>query len=248
MSSNPTSSPTKVALEKGPVSDTSTVLEKDLDSDTFSESEAVADSEVVTTSGTGVDGAGEGSMETAVSGADDQVVAEQPGRLQRTMSWAGRRWGAVLITFLLVASAGATGAVYWWIYRPDQLTNAAAQQQVLDAAKQGTTSLLSYAPESLDKDLATAKSHLTGEFLKYYSDFTDQIVAPAARSKGVKTEATIVRAAVSEMHPDRAVVLVFVNQVTTSKDRPEPALATSSVMVTMDKSDGRWLISEFKPV
>jgi len=58
----------------------------------------------------------------------------------------------------------------------------------------------------------------------------------------------VVRAAVSEMHPDRAVVLVFVNQVTTSKDRPEPALATSAVMVSMTKNSGHWLISEFKPV
>jgi Mce-associated membrane protein len=64
----------------------------------------------------------------------------------------------------------------------------------------------------------------------------------------VKTEANVARAAVSEMDPGRAQVLVFVNQVTTSRERPSPALATSSVMVTMVRSDGRWLISEFKPV
>jgi Mce-associated membrane protein len=50
------------------------------------------------------------------------------------------------------------------------------------------------------------------------------------------------------MHPDRAVVLLFVNQVTTSKDRPDPALAASSVLVTLTKEQGRWLISEFNPV
>ena len=159
-----------------------------------------------------------------------------------------RRWLPALLAALLIASAGAAGGVYWWIYRPDQQTNAAAQQRATDAARDGTVALLSYAPDTLDKDLANAKSHLTGEFLKYYGDFTDKIVAPAAKQKGVKTEATVTRAAVSEMQPDRAVVLVFVNQVTTSKDRPDPALATSSVMVTMVKQDGRWLISEFNPV
>lgn len=159
-----------------------------------------------------------------------------------------RRWLPALLAALLIASAGGAGGVYWWIYRPDQQTNAAAQQQATNAARDGTVALLSYAPDTLDKDLANAKSHLTGEFLKYYGDFTDKIVAPAAKQKGVKTEATVTRAAVSEMHPDRAVVLVFVNQVTTSKDRPDPALATSSVMVTMVKQDGRWLISEFNPV
>lgn len=188
----------------------------------------------------------------AVDGDTDEVtdsdVPTATGPIKSALAWAGRRWGTLLVAVLLVVSAAGAGSVYWWMYRPDQQTTAVAQQQVLDAAKQGTTALLSYAPETLDKDLANAKSRLTGEFLKYYSDFTDQIVAPAARQKGVKTEATIVRAAVSEMHPDRAVVLVFVNQVTTSKDRPEPALATSSVMVTLTKKQGNWLISEFKPV
>jgi len=186
-------------------------------------------------------------LEDAESAADAEISVE-PALDEPAPRPKRRRWLAAVLAALLVASAGAAGAVYWWIYRPDQQSNAAAQQRVTEAAREGTVALLSYAPETLDKDLANAKSHLTGEFLKYYSDFTDKIVAPAAKQKGVKTEATVARAAVSEMQPDRAVVLVFVNQVTTSKDRPDPALATSSVMVTMVKQDGGWKISEFNPV
>ncbi len=169
-----------------------------------------------------------------------------PGK--RALAWCARRWVSLLLAVALVASAGGAGGVYWWMYRPDQQTKPAVEQQVADAAKEGTVALLSYAPDTLDEDLTVAKSHLTGEFLKYYTQFTDDIVKPAASKKGVKTEATAVRAAVSEMHPDRAVVLVFVNQVTTSKDRPEPALATSAVMVTMVNESDHWKISEFKPV
>jgi Mce-associated membrane protein len=154
----------------------------------------------------------------------------------------------VLPAALLAASAIAAGVVFWFLFRPDQLTNADAQQQVIAAAKEGTEALLSYSPESLDADLANAKSHLTGEFLSYYNDFTDKVVAPASRDKGVKTEANVARAAVSQMRPDKADVLVFVNQVTTSKERPTPALSTSSVMVTLLRADGRWLISGFNPV
>ena len=159
-----------------------------------------------------------------------------------------RPWLPLAALALVLASVVAAGSVYWWLYRPDRLTDSAAQQQVVAAAKEGAEALLSYSPETLDADLATAKSHLTGEFLDYYSDFTEKVVAPAARQKGVKTEANVARAAVSEMRPGKAEVLVFVNQVTTSKDRPTPALATSSVMVTLVRSGDGWLISGFNPV
>lgn len=204
------------------------------------------------------------STEEATESDEAAPVAETQasGARRGALSWAGSHWAAILLVVLLVASAGAAGGVYWWLYRPDQqafglnlFTTASVdkqmqerQKQVTDAARDGTVALLSYAPDTLDKDLANAKSHLTGEFLKYYSQFTDQIVAPAAKQKGVKTEATVARAAVSELNPDNATVLVFVNQVTTSKDRPDPALATSSVMVKLTKTGGRWLIAEFNPI
>lgn len=163
---------------------------------------------------------------------------------------SGRRWrlSVVLPLALLALSAVAAASVYWFLFRPDQLTNADAQQQVIAAAKEGTEAVLSYSPENLDQSLATAKSHLTGGFLEQYSTFTDEVVRPAVTQRGVKTEANVARAAVSQMNAGRAQVLIFVNQVTTSKERPSPSLATSSVMVTMVEVGGRWLISEFKPI
>lgn len=182
----------------------------------------------------------------AVQADVQPVPPARPG--QRVMTWCRQRLVAVIALTAVLASALAAGSVYWWLYRPDQLTGDAAQQQVIAAAKEGIEAALSYSPENLEKDLATAKSHLTGQFLDYYSDFTQKVVTPAATQKGVKTEANVARAAVSQMRPDKADVLVFVNQVTTSKDRPTPALATSTVMVTMVKSGNRWLIAEFNPV
>jgi Mce-associated membrane protein len=148
----------------------------------------------------------------------------------------------------LLASAGVAAWVYFEQYRPDQQTNDAAAKVALDAAKNGTVSLLSYSPESLDKDFATAKSHLTGDFLSYYTQFTEQIVTPAAKQKSVKTSAAVVRAGVSELNPDSAVVLVFINQTTTSKENPDGAFAASAVKVGLKKINDAWLISAFDPV
>jgi Mce-associated membrane protein len=55
-------------------------------------------------------------------------------------------------------------------------------------------------------------------------------------------------AAVSELHPNSAVVLLFVNQATVSKDRPDPAMASSSVLVSLTKVHGKWLIAKFEPI
>jgi Mce-associated membrane protein len=133
-------------------------------------------------------------------------------------------------------------------YRPDQETNPAAATVALDAAKTGTIALLSYSPESLEKDFAAAKSHLTGDFLSYYTQFTEQIVTPAAKQKSVKTSASVVQAAVSELQPNSAEVLVFINQTTVSKENPDGSFAASAVKVGMRKINDTWLISAFDPV
>lgn len=159
----------------------------------------------------------------------------------------GRIGVLALITAVVAAVAGAAW-LYLFQYRVDQQTDAEAAAVALDAATDGTVALLSYAPETLDEDLSTAKSHLTGDFLDYYTDFTDKVVAPAAKEKSVKTEAKVVQAAIAELEPDSAVALLFVNQATTSTENPDGAFASSSIKVGMTKVDGAWLISAFDPV
>jgi Mce-associated membrane protein len=174
---------------------------------------------------------------------------EPPASIVRQLARGARaRLGGILLAAALVASAGVAAWLYFEQYRPDQATSPAAATVALDAAKSGTVAMLSYSPESLDKDFAAAKAHLTGDFLSYYTQFTEQIVTPAAKQKSVKTSAAVVRAAVSELHPDSAVVLVFINQNTVSKENPDGSFAASAVKVGMKKINDTWLIGSFDPV
>lgn len=154
----------------------------------------------------------------------------------------------VVLAPLLLASGALTAWLYVAQYRPDVQTDAAVAQGAINAARDGTVALLSYKPDTLNQDFAAAKSHLTGDFLNYYDQFTKQIVTPAAKEKALTTTAQVVGAAASELHPDSAVVLLFVNQATTSKDRPDPAMASSSVLVSLTKLHGNWLITKFQPI
>ncbi|MGE2734696.1 hypothetical protein [Mycolicibacterium vaccae] len=158
------------------------------------------------------------------------------------------RWRLLSVVVLLIASAAILLTVYLTQYRVDQQTGAAAEQAAVAAASDATVSLLSYAPESIDADLEAARQVMTGEFATYYGKFTSDIVGPAARDRGVKASAHVIDAAAMELRPDRAKVLVFLKQETVSKERPQPALTAGSVVVSLDKVDGTWLVSAFDPV
>jgi Mce-associated membrane protein len=168
-------------------------------------------------------------------------------------SAARRRLRAIpLIPVALVLGLLAAGLLAGWLYftqyRPDKQTDDAVAQSVVNAARDGTVALLSYKPDTLNQDFAAAKSHLTGDFLNYYDQFTKEVVTPAAQTKGVTTTAQVTGAAVSELNPDKAVVLVFIDQATTSKERPDPAMAASSAKVSLAKAHGEWLITKFDPL
>jgi Mce-associated membrane protein len=154
----------------------------------------------------------------------------------------------VILVVLLLISGGSAAWLYFKQYKPDQLRNPDVARAVVSAASDGTVAMLSYSPESLDKDFAAAKSHLTGDFLSYYNEFTEQIVTPAAKQKSLKTTARVMGAAVKELHPDSAVVLVFVDQSTTSKDKPDPSMAASNVLVSLSRVNSQWLITKFEPI
>lgn len=157
------------------------------------------------------------------------------------------RWRVIVLATAVVAAVGLAAGLFFFQYRPDQQIDDAAAQAAIKAASDGTVAILSYSPETVDNDVTAAKSHLTGDFLRYFNDFARYFVAPSVRQQNVKASASVMRAAVSELHPDSAVVLLFVHQTTTSKEKPEPALTSNSVRATLTKVNGSWLISKFEP-
>jgi Mce-associated membrane protein len=176
-----------------------------------------------------------------------QGQAAQPPTPRRWLRRVAARWRLIAVAGLLLVCAGAASGLYFGQYRTDH-DNSTVSAAAVTAASEGSVALLSYAADSLDHDLATARSHLTGDFLTYYAQFADQFVAPAARQRDIHASATVTRAAAMDVHADNAKVLIFLNQTMTSHDNPDPVQTASSVVVGLTKVDGRWLISSFDPV
>jgi Mce-associated membrane protein len=158
-------------------------------------------------------------------------------------------WWA-LVTALVGAIVGAAALGGWQMQiksrqPPPVADQAADRQAATQAASTGTAKILTYSPDSLDQDFAAAEAMLTGDFLTYYKQFTSQTVRPAAEQKRVTTTASIVRAGVESLTGQQAAILVFVNQTTTSLDKPSPTTTSSSVRVGLAKANGTWLINHF---
>jgi Mce-associated membrane protein len=198
------------------------------------------------------------NTETALASPEspiDSTEAPSPGgahpsalrAISRVTGRCLEKWRSILLAASVIAAVGLAAGLFFFQYRPDRQIGDAAAHAAIRAASDGAVASLSYSPDNMDRDFANAKSHLTGEFLAYYNKFTEQIVAPMVQQKHITQTAAVVRAAASELHPDSAVVLVFLNQTATSKDKPQPQATPSAVRVTLTKVDGSWLISKLDP-
>lgn len=173
------------------------------------------------------------------------------GPLRVIGRWTRRcaaRWRPILLTLLLVGTTGYAAGYFWFVYRADLQTDDAAARQAIRAASDGAVALLSYSPATLDRDFANAKSRITDDYLTYYQRFADQIVGPSAQRAQVTTTASVVKAAVSELRPNSAVVLVFIRQKTASKEKPEPVVTSSGLRVAMTKINESWLIDKLDAI
>jgi Mce-associated membrane protein len=173
--------------------------------------------------------------------ASESAEAEKP---KRQIQWARVFAYGVLPALALLLALGA-GYLKWVdnsVRDSDRARDASVQ-----AAKDSTIALLSYKPDTVEKQLTAARDLLTGDFRDSYTSLTNDVVIPGAKQKQISAVATVPAAASVSAAPNQAVVLVFVNQ-TVVVGHDAPTDTASSVRVTLDKIGGRWLISKFDPV
>jgi len=198
---------------------------------------------------TEVDAAPEAAVEDEDRAAEATEVDESDPGDRSTSARRRTRLSSVIAFMVLpvLAMLLASAAGYLKYYDASASEMRSAQQDSVKSASDGTVALLSYKPETVEKDLEAAKSRLTGQFLDAYTSLTHDVVIPGAKQKQISAEATVPAASLISATENRAIVLLFVNQ-TAVVGKDAPANTASSVRVTLDKVDSRWLISQFDPV
>jgi Mce-associated membrane protein len=182
------------------------------------------------------------------AGADPDETAAETGASRA----AGRSWRKVrtaVLAALLVAGLVAA-AVLGWQYREGRQAGQ-AREQALAAARKAAPVVLSYDYRHLDRDFARARTHLTGKFSDEYRKTTKAVVGPTARKYHGIVKATVVApagggapaASVVSASPDRAVVLLFVNQVTKSTQVTGSRVDLNRVRMTLTRTSEGWKVS-----
>jgi Mce-associated membrane protein len=175
---------------------------------------------------------------------EDSESQPEPAPGKRTI-----RWKRVLAYGVLPGLALILGVAAGYLKFQDGSARDSqlARIQSVQAATESITAMLSYKPDSVERDLGAAGDRLTGTFRDSYASLIHDVVIPGAKQKQILAKATVPAAASVSANEKHAVVLVFVNQTITIGNDP-PSDTASSVRVTLDKMGGRWLISQFEPI
>jgi len=181
----------------------------------------------------------------AASGSEGN--ADAPGRhhdRRGGVQWRRIITYGILPSLALIMTLGA-GYLKWYDSSAHDARVAAGQS--VRAASEGAVAMLSYRPDTVEKDLTAAKDRLTGALKDSYSSLIHDVVIPGSKQKMISATSTVPAAASVSASPDHAVVLMFVNQTILIGNDP-PTDTASRVRVTLDKVDDRWLISSFDPI
>lgn len=161
----------------------------------------------------------------------------------------GRRWWRsrrLLVCLSVLAAVAVAVAVWLGVTARQQEQVSDARTAALQSAGAAAELVLSYDHTKLDQDFAAALEVATGDFREEYRRTSENAVRQVATESEAVVEADVVSSAVVSATADRVVVLLFVNQTTTSNRLDAPQTDQNRVRMTMvrDAGSGRWLVSE----
>lgn len=159
-------------------------------------------------------------------------------------------WWWLLTAALVVAIAAVAGLGVWQYTEKNRTlpaaTAAAGDTDVIDAvthtASDDVVKLLSYTADTVAADAAAAAEVTTGEFTDRYKQLAATII-PTAQQQGRSLTTTVTQAGLISLADDKASVLLFVNQASTTRANPTPQTSNRSIRLDMSKTNGNWLVA-----
>ncbi|GAA2033211.1 hypothetical protein GCM10009740_24460 [Terrabacter terrae] len=155
-----------------------------------------------------------------------------------------RLWPAIVAAVLATALLGAT-----LVYALRPTVSEADRTAAASSARTTLESLLSYSGSSFDKHVDEVLPQLTSPFKDQFTKVAATDIKPMAVKNAATVQAKVYEAGVMDASGDGSEgttvrVMAFVNQATTTKAQPAPAIDQNRVIATMRKTGDRWLVSD----
>ncbi len=180
----------------------------------------------------------------------------RPGRRRPSCSPDGpvprpesRRLTTILAA-LAVLAAAAVGIAWWQaedssaISAPDgTLVGDEPRSQAIVAAADLTQRALSYDYRTLANDMEIAEARMTPSFRKEYKATMATVRANTVKNK-IVLQADAVSSSIITATEHKARLLVFINQTTTAQAAKANQLDRNSLIVTLVRGKGDWMLSE----
>jgi Mce-associated membrane protein len=178
---------------------------------------------------------------------EDESVVQEPPReaVQEATARRSRRlWipAVAVVTALALLAAALVYALRPTVSDSDRTAAVGSARTTLE-------SLLSYSGSSFDKHVDEVLPQLASPFKDQFTKVAATDIKPMAVKNEATVQAKVYEAGVMDASGDGGEgttvrVMAFVNQATTTKAQPAPAIDQNRVIATMRKTGDRWLVSD----
>jgi len=156
----------------------------------------------------------------------------------------------VALLILAIASVGFGGFGVWRGIDEWRSTSVVeARAGAADAAASASEEIFSYRYNKLDEHMRQSQATMTPKFAKKFRTISPALSALAPQRK-IQVKAVVRHAAAKECgdtcSPDKATVLIFIDQARLSADTDKPTVFGNRIEVFMVQRNGKWLVDDIK--
>lgn len=148
----------------------------------------------------------------------------------------------------LIAVLGLVATVVIGRQAHEATASERAGDAAMKVARTSVPAILSYTDSSLTNQLATSRRLMTPAYAKRYSAMVKSRVWPQARKFGVANQVSVVSSGIVTSTKSSAVVLIFANQTTRTKAKPNGLTQGTRLQVNLQRRGSTWLVDELRPL
>ncbi|MDL5155424.1 hypothetical protein [Actinomycetospora termitidis] len=133
-------------------------------------------------------------------------------------------------------------------YANQAVVDVGGTAEVVGQTRTAVEQILSYDFTKLDDSVNAAKTQATGEFGSQYLAVFEQTIRKPATDQKLRQTASVLNIGVQQLSGDRATLMAMVQFTAERTTNGQTTNAPGLLSVQVVKEDGRWKISELKPV